>query len=64
MKDHTFQVAINQKYRERSSQATADANRYTAVYGEDNALRTIEAGLARGALLPLPEPIWYGERPL
>jgi hypothetical protein len=30
-------------------------------YGEDDALRTIEAGLARGGLLP--EPVWYGERP-
>ncbi len=28
-----------------------------------DALRTIENGLARGALLPLPEPVWYGERP-
>ena len=43
--------------------AAADANGYTAVYGEDDALRTIEAGLARGALLPLSEPVWYGERP-
>jgi hypothetical protein len=43
--------------------AAADANGYTAVYGEDDALRAIENGLARGALLPLPEPVWYGERP-
>jgi hypothetical protein len=43
--------------------AAATANGYTADYGEDDALRTIENGLARGALLPLAEPVWYGERP-
>ena len=41
----------------------AVANGYVADYGEDDALRTIENGLTRGALRPLDEPVWYGERP-
>jgi hypothetical protein len=41
----------------------ATANGYAAAYGEEDALRTIENGLARGALLPWTEPVWYGERP-
>jgi hypothetical protein len=39
------------------------ANGYIAAYGEEDALRTIDNGLAQGRLLPFEEPVWYAEKP-
>lgn len=41
----------------------AEANGYIADYGEEDALRTIDDGLAQGAQRPLDEPVWYAPRP-
>lgn len=41
----------------------AITNGYVARYGEDDALRTIDNGLAQGELRPLLEPVWYAKRP-
>ena len=41
----------------------AIANGYVADYSEEDALRTIDNGLAQGELLPFEEPVWYAQRP-
>jgi hypothetical protein len=43
--------------------AAATSNGYIADYGEDDAWRTIENGLARGEEYPPQEPVWYAQRP-
>lgn len=41
----------------------AVTNGYVAQYGEEDALRTIDDGLAQGELRPLTEPVWYAQKP-
>jgi hypothetical protein len=48
---------------ELSASVAAKASGYVADYGEDDAWRTINNGLAQGRLRPREEPVWYAERP-
>ena len=41
----------------------AVTNGYVADYSEEDALRTIDNGLAQGEILPFEEPVWYAQRP-
>lgn len=41
----------------------AVTNGYVAEYGEEDALRTIDNGLAQGEQNPFSEPVWYAKRP-
>jgi hypothetical protein len=60
---------LTHEARQRLSSAVDDlldaavANGYVADYSEEDALRTIDNGLAQGELLPFVEPVWYAQRP-
>ena len=60
---------LTNEARQRLSSAVDDlldaaiANGYVADYSEEDALRTIDNGLAQGELLPFEEPVWYAQRP-
>lgn len=60
---------LTHEARQRLSSAVDDlldaaiANGYVADYSEEDALRTIDNGLAQGELLPFEEPVWYAQRP-
>ncbi|MCC6602762.1 MAG: hypothetical protein IT327_06105 [Anaerolineae bacterium] len=60
---------LTHEARQRLSSAVDDlldaavANGYVTDYSEEDALRTIDNGLAQGELLPFEEPVWYAQRP-
>ncbi|MFZ1397861.1 MAG: hypothetical protein WAS33_13225 [Candidatus Promineifilaceae bacterium] len=55
-----------QQYLRRTTDDLFEAavtNGYVAQYGEEDALRTIDDGLAQGEQRPLAEPVWYAQKP-